>query len=101
MVGLTGPAPEKEAVVPTISYSNVDFFGEKMRELFEQWILSDSKSKPSALSQDEGLIIGIGENLELLEEFFGGGMRCRRSCIVLLSAICVVLYNNEPDSGPG
>lgn len=64
------------------------------RELFEQWI---HDSDLTVLSQDEDLIIGTGDNLGLLEEFLQ-----RRDVVpgkreVLLSAICVVLYDNFPD----
>ncbi len=64
------------------------------KELFEKWI---HDADLTVLSQDEDLIIGTGENLNLLEEFLQ-----RRDAIpgkreVLLSAICVVLYDNSPD----
>jgi len=64
------------------------------RELFERWIHDPDLT---VLSQDDDLIIGTGDNLGLLEEFLQ-----RRDIVpgkreVLLSAICVVLYDNLPD----
>jgi hypothetical protein len=64
------------------------------RELFEQWILD---SDLTVLSQDEDLIIGVGENLVLLEEFLQRRDALPGKREVLLSAICVVLYDNSPD----
>jgi len=64
------------------------------RELFEQWIRD---SDLTVLSQDEDLIIGTGENLELLEEFLQRQDAVPGKREVLLSAICVVLYDNSPD----
>ena len=69
---------------------------EMNHELFEVWI---HDSDLSIMSQDEDLIIGTGDNLDLLEEFLQRRDVAPLKRAVLLSAICVVLYDNMPDAG--
>lgn len=64
------------------------------QELFERWI---HDSDLTVLSQDEDLILGTGENLDLLEEFLKRNDAVSGKREVLLSAICVVLYDNSLD----
>jgi hypothetical protein len=64
------------------------------RELFELWIHDNGLT---VLSQDEDLVIGTGENLILLEEFLQREDALPEKRAVLLSAICVILYDNTPD----
>jgi hypothetical protein len=64
------------------------------RELFERWIHDDDLT---VLSQDEDLVIGTGENLRLLEEFLQRQDALPGKRATILSAICVVLYDNRPD----
>jgi len=64
------------------------------RELFEQWVHDPNLT---VLSQDEDLMIGTGDNLALLEEFLRRRDVAPGKREVLLSAICVVLFDNLPD----
>jgi hypothetical protein len=63
------------------------------RDLFEKWIHQDDLT---VLSQDEDLVLGTGENLPLLEGFLVRPDALPSKRAVLLSAICVVLYDNVP-----
>ena len=63
------------------------------RELLERWIHDPDLS---VLSQDEDLILGTGENLELLEEFLQRRDALAGKRVIILSAICVILYDNSP-----
>lgn len=67
---------------------------EMNRELFELWILNPNLT---ILSQDEDLMLASGENLALLEEFLQRHDAAPGKRDTLLSAICVVLYDNTPD----
>jgi hypothetical protein len=66
------------------------------RELFEIWF---HNSDLSVMSQDEDLIIGEESNLEFLEEFLQRDDGAKGKRDILLSAICVILFDNifDPD----
>jgi hypothetical protein len=61
------------------------------RQLFETWILDPDLN---VMSQDEDLIIGVGGNLDLLDEFIIREDAATGKRAMLLSAICVVLFDN-------
>lgn len=67
------------------------------RELLEIWI---HDADLQFLSQDEDLIIGIAENLTLLEEFLQRRDAVQGKREIILSAICVVLYDNAVGHNP-
>ncbi|MBD5779851.1 hypothetical protein IEN85_10155 [Pelagicoccus sp. NFK12] len=64
------------------------------RAVLEEWSRNDELM---ILSQDEDLILGEGENLPLLEEFLRKETTLPSKKVTLLSAICVVVYDNTPD----
>ncbi|RYD31646.1 MAG: hypothetical protein EOP86_17460 [Verrucomicrobiaceae bacterium] len=65
------------------------------RDLFEQWILDDD---PAGWHQDEDLMISMDEDLVLLEEFLQRSDVPPAKRATILSAICIVLYDNAgPD----